>query len=139
MRRRNTGRISTAATMATAISGTLTRNAARHEKYSSRTPPTIGPTAAPRPDTAAQSPRAVARSAGSVKMLRSRDNVVGMIIAPPTPSSTRTAITASGDSASRTSAEAPPNTAKPVTSIRFRPHRSASELMESSRPARTSE
>jgi hypothetical protein len=93
------------------MSGTLMRNAACHEKCSSSSPPTSGPTAAPRPDTAAQMLSAVARSLGSVKMTRISDSVIGMIMAPPTPSSARIAMTDSALFANSTSSEAPPKIA----------------------------
>ena len=132
---RASGRISAPARIAPNINGTLTRNAACQEKCSSSAPPTIGPTAAPIAETAAHTPSAVARSPGSVKTERSSDSVVGMIIAPPTPSSARAAITSAGLSTSSTAADAPPKTAKPPSSTSRRPHRSASALIEISSPA----
>jgi hypothetical protein len=62
-----------------------------------------------------------------------------MIIAPPTPSSTRMAITDSGLSASSTPSDAAPKITNPVTSIRRRPSRSPSALAVTSSPASTSE
>ena len=134
---RDSGRMTAPATNATAISGTLTRNAACQLKCSSSAPPTIGPTAAPMADTAAHTPSAVARSSASVKTDRISESVVGMIMAPPTPSSARVAITCSGDSAARISADAAPKTRNPASRIRLRPHRSASALIGISRPAST--
>lgn len=104
---RDSGSRASPATSATRISGTLTRKAACQGKCWSRKPPTSGPAAAPSPDTAAQTPSAVARSAGSVKSTRIIDSVVGRIIAPPTPSRARTAITPGAASAAGTSSEAP--------------------------------
>lgn len=92
--------------MAMPISGTLTRKAACQLKCSSRTPPTSGPKAAPRPETAAQMLRAVARSLRSVKITRIIDRVCGMIIAPPTPRKARIAMICPALSATTTSREA---------------------------------
>ncbi|RKT82171.1 hypothetical protein SAMN05421805_11186 [Saccharopolyspora antimicrobica] len=93
----------------------------------------------PSEETAAHTPSAVARSRGSVNRERIIDSVVGMIIAPPTPSRARTAITAPAVSAASTSSDAPPKTANPLSSSFLRPHRSASLLIGISSPASTSE
>ncbi|GAA2886137.1 hypothetical protein GCM10020220_090420 [Nonomuraea rubra] len=124
--------------IARAMTGTFTRNAACQLKCSSSTPPTTGPSAAPTAAIADHTPRAFARSAGSVNRFRIMDSVDGMIMAPPTPSSARTAITSSGLPAASTASEASPNTANPVISIRLRPHRSPSALTVTSSPDRTS-
>lgn len=98
-----------------------------------------GPAAMPTEETAAHIPRAVARSLGSVKMTRIMDRVVGMIMAPPTPSRTRIPMSAAGESATSTAREARANTAKPASRTRLRPNRSATALIGTSNPARTRE
>ena len=64
-------------------SGTLTMKIEPHQKWSSRTPPTTGPSATPRPAVAAQMPIAIARSRASVKTLTSSESVAGMMNAAP--------------------------------------------------------
>ena len=60
-----------------------------HQKWSSRKPPTTGPSATPRPAVAAQMPIAVARSRASVKTLISSESVAGMMNAAPAPMTAR--------------------------------------------------
>ncbi|KAG1433819.1 hypothetical protein G6F55_014653 [Rhizopus delemar] len=74
--------------------GTLIRSTEPHQKCSSSTPPTTGPSAAPPEATDAQMPMATARSRASGKVGRMRDRVAGIIMAAPTASSTRAAIRA---------------------------------------------
>ena len=66
-----------------------------HQKWSSRKPPTTGPSATPTPAVAAQMPTAVARSRGSGKTLISSDSVAGMMNAAPAPMTARAAISRS--------------------------------------------
>ena len=94
-----------AATIATTISGTLTRKAACQLNRSSRAPPTTGPTAAPRAAVAPQMLRASVRSRASVKTARISDSVEGITIAPPIPSRARIAMTAAALSAQRMAIE----------------------------------
>ena len=77
------------ATIAIAISGTLTMKIEPHQKWSSRKPPTTGPSATPRPAVAAQMPIAIARSRVSVKTLISSESVAGMMNAAPAPMTAR--------------------------------------------------
>ena len=65
-----------------------------HQKWSSRNPPTTGPSATPRPAVAAHMPIAVARSRGSANTLISSDSVAGMMNAAPAPITARAAISA---------------------------------------------
>ena len=92
-----------------------------HQKWSSRKPPTTGPSATPRPAVAAQMPIAVARSRASVKTLISSDSVAGMMNAAPAPITARAAISASTLPAYAAAAEAAPKTASPTSSVRRRP------------------
>lgn len=135
---RDSGSRKRPATIATAITGTFTRNAACQLKCSSSSPPRIGPSAPPRAAIADQTPSAVARSLGLGNRVRIIDRVEGMIMAPPTPSIARTAITSPGESAQSTAVEARPNSEKPVSSIFLRPQRSPSALTVTRRPDSTS-
>ena len=90
-------------------------------KWSSRNPPTTGPSATPSPAVAAQMPMAVERSRGSGKIPIRRDSVAGMISAAPAPMTARAATSPSTPPADAAHAEAPPNTASPTRSMRRRP------------------
>ena len=86
---RDSGRSRRPATTAIAISGTLTMKIEPHQKWSSRKPPTTGPSATPRPAVAAQMPIAIARSRVSVKTLIRSESVAGMMNAAPAPMTAR--------------------------------------------------
>ena len=92
-----------------------------HQKWSSRKPPTTGPSATPSPAVAAQMPIAVARSRSSVNTLTSSESVAGMMNAAPAPITARAAISASTPPAYAAAAEDAPNTARPASSVRWRP------------------
>jgi len=81
-------------TSARTTTGTLMRKTEPHQKYSSRTPPITGPSAAPPDATDAHTPMATARSRSSVKVSRMMASVAGIIIEAPTPSSARAAMSA---------------------------------------------
>ena len=117
----------------------MTKKTEPHQKRSSRTPPRIGPTAAPAAAIALQRPIASVRSRGTSKTERMIASVEGMIVAPPMPMSTRAAINASADGAKAASAEATPNSAHPASRTRRRPRRSLSAPADTSKPASTSE
>ena len=89
---RDSGRSLAPATSAIAVSGTLTMKIEPHQKWSSRKPPTTGPSATPRPAVAAQMPIAIARSRVSVKTLISSESVAGMMNAAPAPMTARATI-----------------------------------------------
>ena len=89
------GRSLAPATIASAVSGTLTMKIDPHQKWSSRTPPTTGPSATPRPAVPAQMPIASARSRASVKTVTSSESVAGMTNAAPAPMTARAAISPS--------------------------------------------
>ena len=94
-----------------AISGMLIRKTEPHQKCWTRKPPRTGPVAAPTAATAVHMPMAVARSRRSGKTALSMESVAGMIIAPPTPSRARAAMSTSGVVASAATAEATPKRA----------------------------
>ncbi len=122
----------------TSITGTLMRNAAPHQKCSRSAPPTSGPTAAPAAPTVPQRPSAIARSRSSSNVRRMMPSTHGMIIEPPSASSTRAAISSAGLGANAASRDARPKTARPASSSRRWPVRSASVPMGTSRPAMSS-
>ena len=83
------------ATTATAVSGTLTMKIDPHQKWSSSTPPTTGPSATPSPAVAAQRPMATARSRGSANTPIRSESVAGMMKAAPAPITARAAMSPS--------------------------------------------
>ncbi len=66
-----------------------------HQKWSSSTPPTTGPSATPRPAVAAQRPMATARSRGSANTPIRSESVAGMMKAAPAPITARAAMSPS--------------------------------------------
>ena len=71
--------------------GTFTPRHQRQEAYSVRTPPTSRPIAAPPPESAPKTPKALARSRGSVKVTVMIDSAAGAIIAAKAPCNPRAA------------------------------------------------
>ena len=118
--------------------GTDSRNTDPHEKCSSRSPPTIGPSAAPAENIAAHTAIARRRWSRSVKMLRSSDSVEGISIAPNTPMAARATISHPALGAKAASTETAAKPVAPMSSIRRRPNRSPSVPIVTSRPASTS-
>ena len=110
---RDSGRSLRPATTAIAVSGTLTMKIDPHQKWSSRKPPTTGPSATPRPAVAAQMPIAIVRSRVSVKTLISSESVAGMMNAAPAPMTARATMSPSTPPAYAAQPEATPNTASP--------------------------
>ena len=64
-------------------------NTEPHQKWSSRKPPTTGPSATATPATPDQMPIAIARSRAFVNTLVRIESVAGMISAAPTPITAR--------------------------------------------------
>src|SRR2546430_14525603 len=69
---RNSGRRIGPSTSRSTIIGTLTRNTDPHQKYSSRTPPSGGPSTPPAGEPANPTPRGADRSWGSGKLFRNK-------------------------------------------------------------------
>ena len=109
---RLSGTSTTPASIAIAATGTLNRNTELQSKYSSSSPPTNGPRPTPIDAMPAQIPIAFARSSRG-KTFAMIESVAGMISAPPTPMTARTAIRPSAESTSSTARLAPPNSARP--------------------------
>ena len=135
----DSGRSHRPVTMTAAMTGTLMRKTLPHQKRSSRTPPTRGPRAVPPELPADQIAMAVVRWRASGKMLRMRERVEGMIVAPPTPSRARAAIRAPALGAKAAMMLAVPKPNVPMSRRRRRPMRSATLPMVTSRPARVKE
>jgi len=118
-------------------SGMLMPNAHRHEKSVVSQPPRSGPTAAMPPIVAPHTAKAMPRSRPT-KVALSVDSVDGRIIAPPTPCTTRAAMSALPESASAAQTEARAKITRPSTSMRRRPNRSPIVPKTTSRAAKTS-
>jgi len=117
--------------------GTLTRKTEPHQKCSSSQPPVTGPMATPRPETPAQMPMALARSAGSVKTLVRIDRVAGMISAPPIPMNARAPMSALAEPLKAARTEPLPKMASPTARARRRPNLSPRAPAVSRRLANT--
>ena len=117
--------------------GTLTKKIASQPMPSVSTPPTSGPTATEAPVTAPQTPNAVPRSRPWKAEASSASEVANMN-APPMPCSARARLRTSGVPASAHSSEATVKITIPITKIRRRPNRSASEPPVSSSAASVS-
>jgi hypothetical protein len=107
-----------APTRAMRTTGRLMRNTEPHQKCSSSAPPTMGPRAAPTIETLAQIPMARFRSRMSENVMRMSARVAGIIVAAPTPSRARAAMSTAGDGAKAASAEAPPKISRPIANMR---------------------
>ena len=105
---------------------------------SSSTPPSTGPSATAPPTAAAQTPIALPRSCGG-KMTVMMESEIGITDAPPTPIRARKAINSPGLVANAHSAEAKPNSTRPISRILLRPNRSPITPQVNSRAANASE
>jgi hypothetical protein len=119
------------------ITGTAIKNTEPHQKCSSSSPPTSGPTALPPMKQHIQAPIAIARCRSSVKMLLIRARVDGATVAPATPSRARAAISTSTDGANAAINEAAPKITAPISSNRRRPIRSPTLPIVINNPAMT--
>lgn len=106
---RTTARVPAATTKAKAM---FTKRDQRQLRYSVRTPPRIRPTAEPLPAIALNTPKALARSPGSVKVTASRERPAGASRAPNTPCRARAVSSMPALMATPPRAEAGP---KPIT------------------------
>ena len=120
---RDGGTSTTAPAMAASAIGTLIRNVELHVKLSRSHPASNGPAAMARPDVAAHTVTAVARSRlGNVAT--SRDNVAGMTIAAATPMTIRARITPSVASVSAPATDPATKMISPMISAPRRLYRS---------------
>ncbi len=116
--------------------GMLIRKTDPHQKWSSRKPPTSGPSGMPRAEAAEIMPTALPRSSG-VNIAGSTASDSGMISAAPTPITARAATTAFTSEAREPRTEPARKTPSPVISIRRRPNRSPSRPAGSISAAKT--
>ena len=117
--------------------GMLIPNAQCHEKAVVSQPPRSGPTAAMPPIVEPQTAKAMPRSRPRKVALIS-DSVVGRIIAPPTPCTKRAAISMPPEVDRAARIEDAAKMTTPISSIRFRPMRSATLPKTRSSAAKTS-
>jgi hypothetical protein len=108
------------------MTGIARRKTEPHQKNSSRTPPSSGPSAPPSEYAVIQTPIANVRWPGSSNRLRIRESVEGAIVAPAIPSSARETISISGLVEKAVRSEARANAAAPMSRRRRRPMRSPS-------------
>ena len=117
--------------------GMLIQKMARQPMPLTRMPPRTGPSARLTPTTAPQTPIALARSLGAVKVLTMIDIATGLSIDPPTACTARKATRAPRVGATLQSNDPSENSASPVWKMRRRPIRSATDPDSMSRLART--
>ncbi len=117
-------------------SGMLMPKAHRHENEVVSQPPSSGPTAAIPPIVDPHTANAMPRSR-PWKVAFSSDRVLGSIIAPPTPCTSRERMSRSPVGASAAATDEPANSTTPISSSRRRPMRSASDPNSSSSEAKT--
>ncbi len=131
------GMRNTPATSPSTTIGTLMRNTACQEKFSTRNPPSSGPSTPASPAVADHRPMALPRSStGNTTVMI--DSVAGMMKAPPMPMNARVAMSCVELSDIAAATEPTPNTTKPNCSAPTRPKRSPSAPAVSRSPANTS-
>lgn len=135
---RDSGTNRGASTSSGTRSGTASRKTDPQAKFSSRIPPTTGPSALPAANPVAQMAMARRRWSLSRKMERSSDSVDGMSMAPKKPRAARATISHSIVGENAAPIETRPNPAEPTRSRRRRPIRSPRLPIVTSKPARTS-
>nr|WP_246147666.1 hypothetical protein [Nonomuraea turkmeniaca] len=127
------------ATSTSTMNGTPSRNAEPHQKCSSSSPPTSGPTVMPSMKQLYQSPIAVPICFPSVNMFLISASDDGSSVAPAMPSSARVTISISALTAYPASTDAPPKAAAPIIRSLRRPILSPSVPMVTRKPARKNE
>ena len=136
---RDSGSSHSPAPMTRTMTGTLMRKTLPHQKCSRRIPPTSGPRAVPPEVPADQMAMAVVRWREPGKILRIRESVEGIMVAPLTPSRARAAMSAAALGAKAASMLDAPNPTVPMSRRRRRPILSATLPMVTSNPARVKE
>ena len=117
------------------MTGRASRNTEPHQKYSSITPPSTGPTALPAENAPIQTPIAIERCFGSWNMWKMSDSVDGASVAPAMPSSARLTMSISALTEKAATTDMTPKAAAPIISSLRRPIRSPSVPMVTSAPA----
>jgi hypothetical protein len=116
----------------------LTRKIQGHPIVCVRTPPSRTPMEAPPETTKAQMPIALARSAGSVKVVMMIESAAGAMIAPPTPCNARAATSIPWEPASPHKSEANVKRVSPNMKTLRRPKRSPALPPRSRKPPKVS-
>jgi len=114
------------------------KNTQRHDPATIRYPPKRGPAAVATPPTPDQAPMARERSCRRKDAWRMA-RLAGARRAPPTPWSTRAAISTPAFGANPQQTEATSNQTTPMKNMRLRPRRSPSEPPRRRKAARVSE
>ena len=117
--------------------GTLMRNTDPHQKWASRSPPTIGPRAKPTPLVPAQNPMARWRSWGSRKTSVMMARVEGIMSAAPMPMLARAAMSTLTEPENAAHTDPAAKASSPARNVRLRPTRSARLPDTRSRPPST--
>jgi hypothetical protein len=115
----------------------LIKKIARHPTDPVSKPPSSGPSAIETPNIAPRMPIACARSRGSVNVFAMIAIATGLSIAPPIAWTALNATNRPTVGATEHASDAVEKSARPTTSVRRRPSRSASEPASSSRLATT--
>ena len=120
------GILCSSAVAATAAGMANSRFTNRHQRQSSSVsaPPSSRPTAPPAPAMAPNTPNALPRSDGVVKIVASSDSAAGASSAPNTPCSARAPTSTPKLCAAPPMADATAKPSRPVTNARLRPNRS---------------
>ena len=116
--------------------GTLTRKIHSHPGPSVNSPPAITPTVPAAPPTAPKMPSALFLAAPSVKVLVRIDRAAGAASAAPIPCTALAPTSCQRASDSPAASDAAANSARPLTSTRRRPNRSAARPPSSRNPPR---
>jgi hypothetical protein len=118
------------------MSGTLTRNTDPHQKWSSRNPPMMGPTASPVAPKTTKVPMAFERSSGGyILAMIARAGAVNP--AAPIPMTARDAMRTPTFGLNAATADPTPNSTKLARKTSLRPWRSASAPPSTRNPAIT--
>ena len=117
--------------------GMFAQKMPRQPTEPTRMPPATGPSAMDRPDTPSQTPIALARSFGALKTLVMMPSAAGLSMLPPTPCSTRNAISQDSEGARLHSHEPSVNRLRPTWKMVRRPILSAAAPENMSRLAST--
>ena len=124
------GTSTTASTIPTTPTGTLTKKIHSQPRLSTSTPPSSGPVIVARPATAPHMPIAGPRLAGGNRWVMNA-SVCGVISAAPSPWRARAAMSISAVPDNPHHSEAAVNTTMPARKTRFGPNRSPSRLVNS--------
>src|SRR5690625_5272136 len=132
------GATASVAISVTMTTGTLMRNTDPHQKNSKSKPPSRGPAAAPTTATDIHTAMAKLRSRTLVNVMRTRARLAGIIVAAPTPSRPRAAMSIQADGENAAASEPTPKILTPIRNTRRCPILSPSVPVPSNKPDSTS-